>query len=180
MHVHLNYKDYLPLFIANGVTGVRVMWGDPEHSQWRKQIDDGQLLGPRMMIGSAIIDGPNPYWHGSISVANETQARQAVDEAKRDGADFVKIYQFLPRDLYLDIADEAKKQAIPFAGHVPISVTAEEASFAGQKKLRASGWSAARLLNSEHGSGKGCASGLRRRFAVEAEILGHPYCRAAR
>jgi tetratricopeptide (TPR) repeat protein len=135
MHVHLNYKDYLPLFIANGVTGVRVMWGDPEHSQWRKQIDDGQLLGPRMMIGSAIIDGPNPYWRGSISVANETQARQAVDEAKRDGADFVKIYQFLPRDLYLDIADEAKKQAIPFAGHVPISVTAEEASFAGQKSF---------------------------------------------
>jgi imidazolonepropionase-like amidohydrolase len=135
MHVHLDFRDYLPLFIANGVTGVRVMWGDPEHWQWRKQIDDGQLLGPRMMIGSAIIDGPNPYWRGSISVANEAQARQAVDEAKRDGADFVKVYQFLPRDLYLDIADEAKKQAIPFAGHVPISVTAEEASEAGQKSF---------------------------------------------
>lgn len=135
MHVHLNYKDYLPLFIANGVTGVRVMWGDPDHWQWRKQIDDGQLLGPRMMIGSAIIDGPNPYWRGSISVANEAQARRVVDEAKRNGADFVKIYQFLPRDLYLDIADEAKKRAIPFAGHVPISVTAEEASFAGQKSF---------------------------------------------
>jgi cytosine/adenosine deaminase-related metal-dependent hydrolase len=29
MHVHLDYRDYLPLYIANGVTGVRVMWGAP-------------------------------------------------------------------------------------------------------------------------------------------------------
>jgi urease alpha subunit len=27
MHVHWNFKDYLPLFIANGVTGIRQMSG---------------------------------------------------------------------------------------------------------------------------------------------------------
>jgi cytosine/adenosine deaminase-related metal-dependent hydrolase len=135
MHVHLDYKDYLPLFIANGVTGVRVMWGHPEHQQWRKDIEARRLLGPRMMIGSAIVDGPNPYWRSSISVSNEAQARQAVADAKRDGADFVKIYQFLPHDLYFDIADESKKEGIPFEGHLPVTVTAEEGSRAGQKSF---------------------------------------------
>jgi cytosine/adenosine deaminase-related metal-dependent hydrolase len=135
MHVHLDYRDYLPLFIANGVTGVRVMWGQPEHQEWRKDIEAGRLLGPRMMIGSAIVDGPNPYWRGSISVANEAQARQAVAEAKRGGADFLKIYQFLPRDLYFDIADESKKEGISFEGHLPITVSAEEGSRAGQKSF---------------------------------------------
>jgi cytosine/adenosine deaminase-related metal-dependent hydrolase len=135
MHVHLDYKDYLPLFIANGVTGVRVMWGNPEHRQWRRDIEAGRLLGPRMMIGSAIVDGPNPYWRASISVSNEAQARQAVADAKREGADFVKIYQFLPRDLYFDIADESKKEGIPFEGHLPVTVTAEEGSRAGQKSF---------------------------------------------
>ncbi len=135
MHVHLNYKDYLPLFLANGVTGVRVMWGEPDHHEWRKQIEAGQTLGPRMMIGSGIVDGPKPYWPGSISVANESQARQAVAEAKREGADFVKIYQFLPRDLYFDIADESKKERIPFEGHLPVTITVEEGSRAGQKSF---------------------------------------------
>ena len=135
MHVHLDYTDYLPLFVANGVTGVRVMWGKPEYKDWQKQIDSGQLIGPRMFVGSAIVDGPKPYWPASVSVSSEAEARQAVIDAKKSGADFVKVYQFLPRDLYLDIADESKKQGIPFEGHVPISVTAEEASRAGQKSF---------------------------------------------
>jgi tetratricopeptide (TPR) repeat protein len=135
MHVHLNYKDYLPLFIANGVTGVRVMWGEPQHHQWRKEIEAGILLGPRMKIASPLIDGPHPYWPGSVSVGTEAQARQAVAMSKRYGADFVKVYQFLPRDLYFDIADEAKKEGIPFEGHLPVTVTAEEGSRVGQKSF---------------------------------------------
>ena len=135
MHVHLDHVEYLPLFIANGVTGVRVMWGDPDHQRWRKDIATGKLVGPRMMIGSPIIDGPNPYWPRSVSVATVAQAREAVAKAKRDGADFVKILQFLPRDLYFAIADESKKQEIPFEGHLPVALSAEEASRAGQKSF---------------------------------------------
>lgn len=135
MHVHPIDKDYLPLFLANGVTGVRVMWGQPAHREWRKAIEAGQMLGPRLVIASPIVDGPRPYWFGSISVTNETQARQVVADMKRQGADFVKIYQNLPRELYFAIAEEAKKQGIPFEGHVPIAVSAEEASNAGQKSF---------------------------------------------
>lgn len=133
MHVHPTEKQYLPLFIANGVTGVRVMWGKPEHHEWRKAIESGQMLGPHLLIASPLVDGPKPYWDGSISVASEAAARQAVTNARQEDADFVKVYQFLPRDLYLAIADEAKKQGLPFEGHVPLSVSAEEASNAGQK-----------------------------------------------
>ena len=133
MHVHMDAEESLPLYIANGVTGVRVMFGAARHHQWRKAIEEGTLLGPRMVIASPIVDGPRPFWSGSISVANEAQARQAVTTAKQGGADFIKVYSYLPRDLYFDIADESKKQGIPFEGHVPNSVSAEEASRAGQK-----------------------------------------------
>jgi len=44
----------------------------------------------------------------------------------------VKVYSLLPREAYFAIADEAKRLKIPFAGHVPDSVTPEEASDAGQ------------------------------------------------
>lgn len=135
MHVHWYEKDYLPLFIANGVTGVRIMWGMPMHHQWRKEIEARQLLGPHMLIASPIMDGPKPVWQGSITVANASEARAAVIKAKQDGADFIKVYSLLPRDAYFAIADESKKQGIPFEGHVPISVSVEEASNAGQKTI---------------------------------------------
>src|SRR5437588_616503 len=44
MHVHWELERYLSLFIANGVTGVRMMWGQPHHLQWRRQIEQGALV----------------------------------------------------------------------------------------------------------------------------------------
>src|SRR5262249_7119637 len=54
---------------------------------------------------------------------------------KASGVDFVKVYWMLPRKAYFAIADESKKQNIPFAGHVPFSISAFEASDAGQRSI---------------------------------------------
>jgi imidazolonepropionase-like amidohydrolase len=135
MHVHWLHKDYLPLFVANGVTGIRVMWGAPLHHQWRQEIEQGTLRGPRMDIGSPIVDGPVPMWPGSIAVKDGAEGRQLAIRMKQEGADFIKVYSRLPREAYFAIADEAKKQGIPFAGHVPDAVSAMEASDAGQKSI---------------------------------------------
>ena len=135
MHVHWFHKEYLPLFVANGVTGIRLMWGLPMHHQWRQEVEQGTLLGPRLSIASPIVDGPAPIWPGSIAVKDAAEGRRVVDEMKEQGADFIKVYSRLPRDAYFAIADEAKKQGIPFAGHVPASVSVSEASDAGQKSI---------------------------------------------
>jgi cytosine/adenosine deaminase-related metal-dependent hydrolase len=135
MHVHWDLKDSLPLFIANGVTGVRQMWGRPRHHAWRKELEQGTLLGPRLVIASPIVDGPNPIWPGSIAVGNAAEAREAVRTLKQDGADFIKIYSRLPREAFFAIADETTKQGLPFAGHVPLSVSVAEASEAGQHSI---------------------------------------------
>ncbi|MEA2564027.1 MAG: hypothetical protein QOH06_5531 [Acidobacteriota bacterium] len=135
MHVHWFHKDYLPLFIANGVTGIRMMWGMPFHALWRQEIEQGTLRGPRMAIGSNIVDGSPPIWPGSAAVKDAAEGRQFVIQAKQDGADFIKVYSRLSREAYFAIADEAKKQGLPFAGHVPDAVSALEASDAGQKSI---------------------------------------------
>lgn len=135
MHVHWYHEAYLSLFLANGVTGVRIMWGMPMHFDWRKRIQDGTLIGPRLITASAIIDGPNPFWPGSVTVGTAEEARKAVRNAKISGADFIKVYSFLPREAYFAIAQESNSEGIPFAGHVPNSVSAMEASDAGQKSI---------------------------------------------
>jgi imidazolonepropionase-like amidohydrolase len=135
MHVHWFHQDYLPLFLANGVTGIRIMWGMPFHDQWRQEVEQGTLRGPRMAISSPIVDGPRPIWPGSIPVKDGAEGRQLVIRMKQGGVDFIKVYSRLPREAYFAIADEAKKQGIPFAGHVPDAVSAMEASDAGQKSI---------------------------------------------
>lgn len=123
----------LTLLIANGVTGIRDMGGDLKLLQsWRNRIGAGALIGPHIRACGPLLDGPKPMWPGSLSISNPEQARQAVRDLKRQRADFVKVYSGLSRDDYFAIADEAKKLKIPFAGHVPDSVTPAEASDAGQ------------------------------------------------
>ncbi|HXG64587.1 MAG TPA: amidohydrolase family protein [Blastocatellia bacterium] len=140
MHAHTSYKQFLKLFIANGVTGVRDMGGTPEEfarlRQWRRQIADGTILGPRIVAAGIHVDGPKPLGRpDSLHVANRNGARQAVNFLKQGGADFVKVYSMLPREAYFAVAAEAKKQGLAFAGHVPPCVSAAEAADAGQRSM---------------------------------------------
>jgi len=135
MHIHWYDSNYLPLFIANGVTGVRIMWGFPTHYEWRRRIESGSLLGPRLFIASGLVDGPKPTWPGSTIAGNAVEGQQAVRKARAEGADFVKVYSALPREAYFAIAEECKKERIPFVGHVPDLVSAQEASRAGQRSF---------------------------------------------
>lgn len=135
MHVHWYNRDSVTLFTANGVTGIREMFGNSGLLRWRNEIAQGSLTGPRMIVASPIIDGPQPVWPNSIAVGNEEEGRKAVREVKQWGADFVKVYSLLPRDAYFGIADESKRQGISFVGHVPFAVSAAEASDAGQRSI---------------------------------------------
>ncbi|MBX3120523.1 MAG: amidohydrolase family protein [Fimbriimonadaceae bacterium] len=133
MHVHLADEKTLPLFTANGVTGIRVMFGNTAQLAWRQRSEKGETTAPRMVLGGPIVDGPKPVWPGSIAVGIAEQARTAVQNIKKAGYDFVKVYSLLSRESFFAIADECKEQKIPFAGHVPHSVGIIEAMNAGQK-----------------------------------------------
>lgn len=135
MHVHWNEPRYLALFTANGVTGARIMAGDARHLEQRRQISDGALVGPRLVIGGPIVDGPQPFWPGSIAVSSEADGRAAVRRTQEEGYDFVKVYSLLPRDAFLALADEGRKRGIALAGHVPNSVRVAEASIAGMRSI---------------------------------------------
>jgi imidazolonepropionase-like amidohydrolase len=143
MHAHTLIRDrpayFFPLFIANGVTGVRDMGGDitfEQIAQIRRDIATGKMLGPRIFAPGRILDATGGL-HPEISVAADTpeQGRELVRSFKQQGADFLKVYDLLSRAVYLSIADEAKKEGITFEGHVPFAVSATEASDLGQKSI---------------------------------------------
>jgi len=144
MHVHTIFGDWipkdekiiLPLFVANGVTGVRDMGSDLEAvKQWRSEIAAGKLLGPRMIVAGPMLDGPTPRFPSSVPVSDSASGRKVVDDLKNAGVDFIKIQSLVPRDGYFAAASEANKLGITFVGHVPDAVRASEASSAGQKSI---------------------------------------------
>ena len=148
MHVHYfnnfsrvgtdNQEWYGPLFIANGVTGLRDMASDladrTKAKAWAAAMANG-AVGPRVVIGSNIIDGDPPFAPGMYAVKDAEAARAAVRLMKKEGATYIKVYWNLSPESYGAIADESRKIGIPFAGHVPFSVSAFAASDAGQKSI---------------------------------------------
>jgi imidazolonepropionase-like amidohydrolase len=144
MHVHTYFGNWipggrevtLPLFIANGITGVRDMGSELDLIlAARKEIADGRLVGPRMVVAGPMLDGPKTQFPASIAITTPEDGRRAVDMLKSRGVDFIKIQSYVPREAYFAIADECKKQNITFVGHVPDAIRGSEASNAGQKSF---------------------------------------------
>jgi imidazolonepropionase-like amidohydrolase len=142
MHTHAFFGErtpesrdlILPLFIANGVTGIRDMGSALEPVlRARADVAAHRLLGPRMIVSGPMLDGPQVSFPGSMAIPTAAVGRDAVDSLKRRGVDFIKIQSGVPRDAYFAIAEEAKKVGIHFEGHVPDAIRASEAIAAGQR-----------------------------------------------
>jgi imidazolonepropionase-like amidohydrolase len=142
MHTHAYFgwsRDFgdnyvLPLFIANGVTGIRDMGSDLEAVlRARAEVAAHRLVGPRMVVSGPMLDGPKATYKASIPIATPADGRQAVAMLKDRGVDFIKIQSGVPHAAYLAIAAEAKARGIEFDGHVPDAVRASEAIAAGQR-----------------------------------------------
>lgn len=127
-------KNFLNLFIANGVTTVRDAGGDLTTSvlEWRKQIEKGNLVGPKIFTSGPKIDGPKGTWAGSLEVNNESDIQKTLDSLQSIPADFVKLYDSrISGDLYLKTIAEAEKRDLVTSGHMPFTVRLDEAVDSG-------------------------------------------------
>lgn len=138
MHVHLDVpggRDVLPLFVANGVTGVRDMAGRWDTLQsWRGDIATGRMRGPRIVASGPYIEGGDvPIPHLLARTADE--GRVAVDSLATLGVPFIKVHTQLRPETYFAVARRARERGIPFGGHVSAAVGALAASDSGQRSI---------------------------------------------
>jgi imidazolonepropionase-like amidohydrolase len=139
MHTHFRSPERdLKLYVANGILGIRDMGGAAERVYpLREKIAKGQLLGPKIVASGAIVDGPDSFSNPefTVSVGAAEQAQEAVAKHRREGADFIKVYDGLSRDAYFAIIEEAKLENISVAGHLPAAISVRDAAAAGQQSL---------------------------------------------
>jgi imidazolonepropionase-like amidohydrolase len=135
MHAHYKWShvDLDPLLIANGITGVREMWGNmPALVDIPQKIQQEENLSPDIYTSGDIIDGDPPSFPGSVVVVTTPdEAVKAVNKQIGKKVDFIKVYSSLSEECFMAISTEAKKKNIPFAGHIPNQVSIYKAIDAG-------------------------------------------------
>ncbi len=135
MHVHLTHEDFLLLLVANGVTTVRNMVGNEQVLQWRKSIESGTRLGPRIFTAGPLNDGDPPIWPGSRTVTTAAEADRAVAEQKAAGYDSIKVYARLGVPAYQGLVTAAHERGLRVVGHVPDAVGLDRALAAKQDSV---------------------------------------------
>jgi imidazolonepropionase-like amidohydrolase len=135
MHGHLPSPDasrelvehILYLYVANGVTTVRGMLGNPAALERRAAVASGTLLGPRLYVAG-------PAFSGGSAKTIEI-AEKMVRDQKAAGYDLLKIAEGATPAVYDAIAKTAHEVKIDFAGHVPNEVGVRRAIAAKQRSI---------------------------------------------
>jgi hypothetical protein len=117
-------RNLMFLYVANGVTTVRGVQDNQAHFTLRKQIARGEVIAPRLFLGSPAMGGE--------SVTTSEQAEQRVREYRQSGYDFVEVDEGLASEVYDVMAAMALEEGIRFGGHVPDQVGLLRALDAGQ------------------------------------------------
>ncbi|GAA4327396.1 amidohydrolase family protein [Pontixanthobacter gangjinensis] len=130
-------KLYMPIALAFGVTGVRELSGGLKTLELKQQINSGEILGPHMVVGSPLLDGPNPLFptHQVIAINGTEKAKDVVTKLHKQGFDFLKTYSFLSAESYRAIHERALELGMEVSGEIPISVSVWEAVELGHRTI---------------------------------------------
>ena len=140
MHTHTLHTErldsWLPLFIANGVIGIRDMASPlslETITKIKRECAHGDRIGPRIVANGLIFGGGRP----ELTAPSESpeEARAAVRDFRARGADFIKVSSFLSRAVFFAVAEEASRQGLMVVGHVPETVPIADAARAGMKSF---------------------------------------------
>jgi imidazolonepropionase-like amidohydrolase len=133
MHLHLSpgegINDDLPsqqlrLLLANGITVMRNMIGNPSHLVLRDKINRGEIVAPQIFTaGTPLLGNNTPTVEAAVKV---------VTEQKKAGYDLLKVHEGLTPEIYEAIVKTAREVGIPFAGHVTANVGLKRALNARQ------------------------------------------------
>lgn len=107
-------RDIMFLYVANGVTTIRGMLGAPYQLELKRQLENGEILGPRFYIGA-------PSLNGNTATDPATAAR-LMREHHAAGYDLVKLHPGVTRAAYDSAVAVGNALGITLAGHVPAEV----------------------------------------------------------
>lgn len=153
MHTHsTQHSPWLhhTLYIANGVTAVRDMFGQlgkydsywagtKDRLRWNQKSEKHEQVSPRYVLQSSFqINGANSVpegFPGFFEAQTSEDVYSLLAYYQEEQADFIKVYAEIPADSYRTLAKNSAKYNLHIAGHKPLNISLHEAVLAGQRSF---------------------------------------------
>ncbi|WP_291796533.1 amidohydrolase family protein [Lutibacter sp.] len=117
MHTHVWDKHELGLYLANGVTTIRNLWGYSMHLRIKDGLKNNKMIGPMFFTSSPKLTSVQDYGDDKVQVGSPEEAKNLVIAYKKRGFDFIKIYAGLKEDLYHAIIEQSEESDISIISH---------------------------------------------------------------
>jgi len=123
MHAHLHQMEWIPVYLAAGVTSVRDMGNElPFITRLRQTVESGKAPGPHIVL-AGLIDGDGPNAFGAMSASSPDEGRAIVRRYHDLGFEQMKLYSLLSPAVVGAVCDEAHKLGMTVTGHIPNSLS---------------------------------------------------------
>jgi imidazolonepropionase-like amidohydrolase len=122
MHAHAAQIEWLPAYLAAGVTTIRDMGGEqPFLTAMRDTVAGGKGLGPRLLL-AGLVDGDATGAFGAVVAATPAQGRAIVERYHAAGFNQMKLYSLLQPDVVSAITARAHELGMRVTGHIPTAL----------------------------------------------------------
>ncbi len=117
MHVHVWDKYELGLYLANGVTAIRNLWGQPMHLRIKNEVMEDELIAPLFFTSTPKLTGPHFIGDDNVNLTHPKEAKEKIISFKDRGYDFIKTYYGLTEELFEAILKQAAISKMDIVAH---------------------------------------------------------------
>ena len=123
MHVHVWDRFELGLYLANGITAVRNLWGVPLHLRIKDEITSDKIIGPMFFTSSPKLTGPEDLGDDKVQIQSVEQAKELIQDYNERGYDFIKTYAGITEPLFDAIVKETTTLNMDIVSHPSFQMT---------------------------------------------------------
>ncbi len=129
----IDYQAAMAIYLAHGVTGVRVLSGGPDILAFRNA--HRNTATPLLQISSPMLSGTPPVMPEPLTaiIHDAPSARETVKEYLDQGYDFIKIRSNLTEETFAAVLDEVRAHGSYVDGHLTRAVGPGDALKSTQK-----------------------------------------------
>ncbi len=117
MHVHVWDRYELGLYLSNGVTAVRNLWGMPMHLRIKEAVNNDEIISPIFFTTGPKLTGPEFIGDDNLQLTSPNEAKEKVISYKERGYDFIKTYYGITEDIFDAVIEQAIISDIDIVAH---------------------------------------------------------------
>ncbi len=117
MHVHVWDRYELGLYLSNGVTAVRNLWGIPMHLRIKEDIVEDNIFSPTFFTSGPKLTGREFIGDDNLNLTNPSEAKEKVISYKARGYDFIKTYYGIDKDIFDAVIEQSQRSEIDIVAH---------------------------------------------------------------